>query len=478
MKKTKVISLIMAAIMLPSQRALASEVQSTEYDRFEALSNYAANLYIDDSVTADKIMTDALKTVINNNPELAEQRIKAGFQTLDPYTEYYTKEEYELFKKNLNHVVYGIGVTIQETDDGYVTVMSCMKGGGAESAGVQAGDKILRVNGVDAKDKGIEKVQDLILGELGTDVTVAFLRNGHEIECTITRKEVRGTTVEHTVLDDNIGYIHIVNFASDTADEFAEALADLDKYNVKNIILDLRSNPGGYLETAVDTAAQVVPEGVIVKTVYRNENSNKIFYSQLKETKYKFAVLVNENTASSAEVLASAMQDSGAGYIIGCTTYGKGVIQEMFESRGGAAFKITTGRYFTRNGNDINGNGIQPDDYVENHKRPIDITKYTTFDYKTKPSLGAVSQNVKAAKERLKVMGYYHGDVNESFDENFENSVKKFQEKNELFPYGVLDISTQVKMENIFYKLDIVVDNQFDAAFEYLGGKIQKTENE
>ncbi len=468
MRKTKFLSLILSAVMLTVQPAYAED-ENFEYDLFERLSGYASNLYIDETVTTEQIMEDALKAVVKDNPELANKLIKAGFQSLDEYSEYYTQEEFELFNRNLNHIVYGIGVIIQQIGD-YITVMSCTKGGGAEAAGVISGDRISKVDGIDVKGYSVDKVQDLVVGEIGTEVTVTFLRNGQEIERTITRQEVKGTTVSSEILAGKIGYISILNFAESTADEFYEVLKQFRFAGIYNVILDLRDNPGGYLEAAVDIAKVTVPSGVIVSTVFRNEWENEIIYSNLKETKFKFAVLVNENTASAAEVLASAMGESGVGLVIGEQTYGKGVIQQMFQMWDGTAFKITTGKYFTRNGKDIHGNGIEPDEYVSNQIRRIDVTKFTGFDYKTEQICGDISENVRAAKERLYLLGYYIAAIDNNFDETFVSAVKAFQEENNIPPTGNLDVITKVKIENTFYMLEEVIDNQMIYAYEYFGG--------
>lgn len=468
MKRRKFISLVLAGMMLFAKPVFA-ETESTEYDMYERIMNYAANLYIEENADPDTMMEEALRNVMKDNPELMNQLIKAGFQSLDEYTEFYTKEEYELFNKNLNHIVYGIGVIIQQVGD-YVTVMKCVEGGGAEAAGMQEGDKIIRVDGTDVKGQSVEKVQDLVVGDLGTDVTVTILRDDKEIDYSITRAEVNGATVGSVILDGNIGYIEITNFAVKTADEFADAIAEFDKAGVENIILDLRDNPGGYLDAAILIAGVLVPKGDIVKTVYRNSYENEVYSSKQENAHYKLAVLVNENTASAAEVLASAIQDSGVGILIGDKTYGKGVIQQMYEIWDGCAFKITTGKYYTRNGKDINGNGIEPDEYIDNETRRIDITRYSVFDYKTKPAAGETSPNVVAAKERLRLLGYYSGEVNDKFDDGLYSAVYRFQAENELYPYGVLDISTQVKMENMFYKLEEIVDRQLEYAYTYFGG--------
>ena len=458
---------IAAASVLLSQSVFASG--NAEYEKIEQILNYAANLYIDDTVTSDDLMSDAVKNLLEKNPELANELIKAGFESLDEYSEYYTAEEYELVKKNLNNIVYGIGVIIQQTGD-YVTVMKVLEDGAAAKAGVMEGDKIIAVDGVNAVGESIDKVQDMVVGELGTEVNVTFLREEREISYTMQRGEVKGETAAFTVLKGNIGYLVIDSFSSNTDNEVYDILEELEKEGIEKIILDLRNNPGGYLNASVNVASLLVPEGVIVSTVYRSEWESETFYSKLNKPKYKLAVLVNENTASAAEVLASAIQDSKAGVLIGKKTYGKGVIQQMYEIWDGCAFKITTGKYFTRNGKDINGNGIIPDKIIENTVKKIDLSRYTAFDYINKPTVGATSQNTKAAKERLRILGYYQGTADEYFDSLLFNAVCEFQEESGLFPYGVLDISTQKKLEETFSKLDEVVDSQFFEAYRYFGG--------
>ncbi len=446
-----------------------ADFESIEYDQFERLSGYASDLYIDETITADHIMENALRTVLKDKPELANELIKAGFQSLDEYSEYYTKEEFELFNRNLNHIVYGIGVIIQQIGD-YVTVMSCTSGGGAEAAGVLSGDRISKVDGIDVKGYSVEKVQDLVVGEIDSEVTITFLRGDEEFEKVIKRQEVKGTTVAGEILEGRIGYIIISNFAVDTADEFNEILKQFKIAGVTKIILDLRDNPGGYLESAIAIAKVTVPRGVIVSTVYRNEWENEVVYSSLKDPSFQFAVLVNENTASAAEVLASAMGDSGVGIVIGEQTYGKGVIQQMFQMWDGTAFKITTGKYFTRAGHDIHGNGVEPDEHISNTIRRIDTTRYAQFDYKTEQVLGDTSVNVRAAKERLAILGYYSATIDDILDESFAEVVKKFQSDNELSATGNLDVITKVRIENTFYVLDEVYDEQLKYAYEYFGG--------
>ena len=273
-----------------------------------------------------------------------------------------------------------------------------------------------------------------------------------------------------TILPGNIAYIQIINFAMNTDKEFSQKLQELDEKGITNIILDLRDNPGGYLESAVNAAKMIVPAGIIVQTIYRQEENNETFYSDLQDPKYKFAVLVNQNTASAAEILSGALQDSGVGTLIGETTYGKAVIQSMFQLGDGRGFKLTTGHYLTRDGHEINHVGIDPDEYVINVTQNIDTAQFQPFDYITKWSVGQSGAAVQGAKERLKVLGLYTGEINDQFDAELEQAVTQFQADVYLYPYGVLDISTQLRLENIFDEIEAEADKQMKAAYEFFGG--------
>lgn len=481
MKFKGVISIVSALVLAFGQTCFAKDdnvsekkSDSVKYDYFTTLMTYASELYIDEEITADEIIEQAIKKALEENPEFLDAVLKAGFSSLDDYSEYYTAEEFLNYMNNMNHIFYGIGVVISQVGD-YIEITECMKTGSAASAGMLPGDKIIKVDGKDAVKKTMNEVQSMIAGELDTEVEVTVLRQDREIAFKLKRCEVSAQTVSYAIFKNNIGYISIVNFANQTDAEFAETLKVFDEYGVKNIILDLRDNPGGYLLSAVNIAKQIVPEGIIAQTIYRQEEKNETFYSTLKEPKYKFAVLVNGNTASAAEILASAMQESKIASLVGITTYGKGVIQDMYRLASGG-FKLTTGYYLTRDGNAINEKGIEPDEYIVNPMQRVNMSKYTQFDYKTKPQVGQTHENVRAAKERLRGLGYYEGEINEIFDPDLEKAVYDFQADTNLYPYGVLDISTQVKIENEIYVTEEVVDKQFEKAYELMGGNVEDLE--
>lgn len=469
MKKRLTAALLSATLLFGGNVFAAENETESAYDYFAKLMTYAAELYIDENVSANELIKTAIENALEENPDMVTELLKAGFASLDEYTEYYTPQEYVDFINSMNHTFYGIGVIIQKKDK-YVEISNCLDDGSAVAAGVEPGDKIIKVDGEDAVGKPLDVVQTMVTGDLDTEVTITVLRGDKELEFTLVRRPVSQDTVAYGTFEGDVGYISIINFAKNTDSEFDEALNFMDENNITNIILDLRDNPGGYLLPAVNIAEKIVPEGVIVQTMFRDEGQNMTYYSHLENPKYKFAVLVNENTASAAEVLSGAMQDSGIGWLIGQTTYGKAVIQDMFTLKEGA-FKITTGHYLTRDGHEINKKGIEPDESVANSYVQVNMANYTPFDYKIKWKVGETGDGVKAAKERLQKMGYYSGSADNFFDEELEQAVYNFQKDAELFPYGVLDISTQVAVENKFYATQKdVADLQIKAAYAYFGG--------
>jgi carboxyl-terminal processing protease len=333
------------------------------------------------------------------------------------------------------------------------------------------GDKFVKVDGLSVVGLSTTEVRNLIIGELGTTVQITVLRDGEEIELTGTRTAVNNSTVSGGILDGNIGYVKIASFASGTAAEFEEIKNTLENQGVTELILDMRNNPGGLVSAAVSIAQQIVPEGKIIDVEYRDDSMNYTHYSELKETPFKIAVLVNENTASAAEILASAIQDSEVGILIGEKTFGKGVIQSTYSLRNGMVFKLTVAQYITRNGKEINHIGLSPDMEVENYKKNIDTTNYTKFDFRTPVSVGGSGINVTAAKERLSVMGYFIGNLaNDVFNSDLSDAVKEFQKDNSLTDSGVLDIPTQIKLKEVFEKLETTVDMQMQEAYKYFGG--------
>lgn len=470
MIKRKIAAILASVFVMSSGAAFAEYSYSDELDVAQQVAGYISTYYIDDTLKDEDIIIRALSEYLKYDDEKLVEFLKSMLEALDPYSQYFTAEEYRGFVNNVNKTFYGIGVRIEQKE-GYVEVTGFTSGSPAEKAGIKTGDKISRVNGENMYGKNVNDVRNAIAGELGESVEVSVLRDSAEYTFTVVRGEVNEDTVSYAKISDTVAYISVIDMSDNTTEEFIEALSLADADGITNIILDLRNNVGGYLSCAINMARLVVPEGMIVNTKYRQSFMDKAYYSDLKETKYKFNVLVNEYTASAAEIFASALQDSGAGYLIGETTYGKGVIQNMFPLSNGSVFKLTVGHYETRNGKNIDKVGITPNEIVLNEAAPINTSTYDAFTFSQKWYEGSVGVDVKAAKQRLYYLGYYNGEVNDVFDSLLTEAVKNFQFDDNLYPYGVLDITTQTRLDSAFSKIEVLEDKQLERAYELFTGE-------
>ena len=448
---------------------------SVEYQAYELISQYIADLYLDDTYTAEDIMNIGISSYLGENGDAAlVALLKAALHSIDDYSDFYTYSEYVEYTNNLNKTFYGLGINMQQAGE-YVEIVGFVEEGGlAEQSGFKVGDKIVKVDGINVVGSSTSEVRNLVIGELGTTVLITVDRDGTELELTGTRTAVNDSTVTGGILEGNIGYIKISSFSANTASEYSAVSETLREAGVTDVILDLRNNPGGLLSAAVDIAKQTIPSGKIVDVQYRNSEMNYTYESDLDVAPFKMVVLVNGNTASSAEILASAIQESKTGILMGEQTYGKAVIQSTYSLNNGMVLKLTIGQYLTRNGNKINGEGLTPDEYVDNYYKKIDTSSYSKFDFLTPVSVGGSGENVSAAKERLSIMGYFIGNLgNDVFNVDLYDAVKKFQSDNGLTDTGVLDVPTQIKLKEVFEQLETTVDIQMQEAYKYFGGNVE-----
>lgn len=300
--------------------------------------------------------------------ELAEELMYTGLAAGvgDPYTYYLSADSLaEQMEKNSGHFV-GIGVEIYAGDDGYIVVSSVTPGGPAEAAGILAEDKITEVNGESITGKTAADVSALVKGEAGTDVTLTIFREstGEVLEKTVTRQDIQVKTVSWRMMDDNIGYIAITNFRENTYSQFKEALDMLEAEGMEKLVLDLRNNTGGLVKSAHEIGEELLPEGIMVYTMDKDGNREDTLCDDVYND-VPLVVLVNGNSASAAEILAGAIQDTGRGQLIGTTTFGKGLVQRLFTLPDGSGLNVTIQKYYTPNGTSIHGVGITPDYEVE-----------------------------------------------------------------------------------------------------------------
>lgn len=300
--------------------------------------------------------------------ELAEELMYTGLVAGvgDPYTYYLSADSLaEQVEKNSGHFV-GIGVEIYAGDDGYIVVSSVTPGGPAEAAGLLAEDKITEVDGESITGKTAADVSALVKGEEGTDVTLTIFREstGEVLEKTVTRQDIQVQTVSWRMMDDNIGYISITNFRENTHNQFKEALDTLEAEGMEKLVLDLRNNTGGLVKSAHEIGEELLPEGIMVYTMDKEGNREDTLCDDVYND-VPMVVLVNGNSASAAEILAGAIQDTGRGELIGTTTFGKGLVQRLFTLPDGSGLNVTIQKYYTPNGTSIHGVGITPDYEVE-----------------------------------------------------------------------------------------------------------------
>lgn len=301
--------------------------------------------------------------------------IKGYMESLDdPYSVYYTKEEYEKFKESTNGEYVGVGVQVSQNVDTMAITVVKVFDGPAKEAGIEAEDILKKVNGEDITDMEVDAVVDKIGGEEGTEVSITVYRpsDAQEHEYKMLRQMVERPTVEYEMLDNNIGYVAVSSFYEVTAVQYIDAVKELDRQGMEGLIVDLRSNGGGLLDIAVEMLDFMLPAGKLVYTEDKDGNVTSEYTSTDDEQfKKPLVILVNGYSASASEIFAGAVKDYGAGTLVGTTTFGKGIVQRIFELKDGSAIKLTIAKYFTPKGNDIHKVGIEPDIEVE-----LDVDAY------------------------------------------------------------------------------------------------------
>ena len=306
--------------------------------------------------------------------KLKEGAIKGYIEGLgDPYTEYISADEMEDYLSDTMGNFVGIGIyMVKNTEKGKIQVLAPIKGSPAEKAGIQAGDLILTVDGVDYSADEMTIASNKIKGEEGTTVTIEVLRGTETKKYELKREKVKVNQVEGKVLSNNIGYINFTSFDETTADDFKTKFEELNKQGIKSLIIDLRNNGGGIVDQALQIADYVADKDSVL--LYEVDKNNKETVKKAKTDpiiNMPIIILTNENTASASEILAGALKDLRKAKTVGTTTYGKGVIQQILKLSDGSGLKVTIEEYQTPNRNKIHKIGIAPDEEV---KLPDSVT--------------------------------------------------------------------------------------------------------
>lgn len=283
----------------------------------------------------------------------------------DKYTMYYTADEYKALKESTNGKFYGIGAVCQLSGEGGVLLVDVYDNGAGYQAGLRSGDRVVNVDGRDITDMELSSAVALIKGDKGTSVTLEVIRGTERLTFSAVRDAVEAKTVSYTLLDNNIGYLSISQFEEVTTKQFKAAVEDLQSQGMKGLVIDIRNNPGGLLDTVVGMLKYMLPDGLIVYTEDKQGNRKEYKGQDNDEFNLPLVVIVNGNSASASEIFAGAIQDYGKGTIIGTQTYGKGIVQTVKPLTDGSAIKFTIAKYFTPKGQDIHGKGVTPDMVVE-----------------------------------------------------------------------------------------------------------------
>lgn len=304
-----------------------------------------------------------------NTEDLSDGLYKGLFEGLgDPYSVYYTKEEYESMMASTSGTYYGVGAVLsQDVKTMAVSILHVYDGSPAKKAGLKAGDVIVKVEDIHAAEMELSELVTHIRGDKGTKVHVQILREGEKdyLEFDIERDKVEVPTVSSEMLEGDVGYVSITEFAEPTEEQFQEAVTSLTKQGMKGLIVDLRDNPGGYLTAVTEILDDILPEGITVYTEDKYGNRQDYTSDEEHQMNLPLAVLVNGNSASASEIFAGAIKDYKYGTLIGTKTFGKGIVQTVRQLADGSAIKLTTAKYFTPKGNYIHEAGIEPDVELE-----------------------------------------------------------------------------------------------------------------
>ncbi len=284
----------------------------------------------------------------------------------DPYTQFMTKEEFSALMQDTEGTYEGIGVYITASDDNKILIVSPIEDTPAEKAGLKTGDKIIRINGTEYSADQIDQAVSIMKGVPGTSVTLTIQREKEDgtkdiSDVSVNREKIKIKTIKPSMLEDNIGYIRITTFDKLTADDFKTAYNDLKKQGMKGLVIDLRYNPGGIIDSTVAISDIFMGEGVVT---YTKTKSGEIEYYKSKASAEDIPIvlLINEGSASASEIMAGALKDTGRATLIGTKSFGKGIVQRVQRfGNDGEGIKMTVSEYFTPNGINIHGIGIEPD---------------------------------------------------------------------------------------------------------------------
>ena len=343
------------------------------------VSNYYKN-WSEDNVfvlgnSKSEVTINAIEAIVDKYyfGEIDEEKTKEGvikgyIEGLgDPYSEYITADEMEEYTTQLLGNYVGIGIyMIENKEYNLIQVVSPIPESPAAEAGIQPGDLIKSIDGVEYTSENMTAAANKIKGEQGTKVKLVIIRDNKEIEFELTRRKVNTNPITEEILENNIGYLEVSSFDEGTANDFKQKFKDLKNKGIQSLIIDLRNNGGGLVSEALEIADYIAEKGdTLLITIDKNNNEEISKAEEKPIVDIPVVILINENTASASEILAGALKDLNKATIVGTKSYGKGVIQQILKLTNGAGLKLTIAEYFTPNKNKINEIGVEPNEVVE-----------------------------------------------------------------------------------------------------------------
>lgn len=467
-KLTSVILILIMLLAVPFSANATSQNNKKEllrYIYFSALSNAKTDI---DSVD---LFLDTIMKLVGESDEDYERALKYFTQSIDEYGDYLSPEESMELDEELTGSSGGIGSTV-EMRNGKIYVVNVLPGSPSEKMGVQVGHSIIKADGISLDGMSLNEALNYIRGEIGTEVVITFEDPmGNTYDVILVRDKIEIASVSYSTFIDHpdIGYIEITNFSVTTGQELRDAITDLKSKNVNKLILDLRYNGGGVLTGAIEVASVFLEEGKEILTVEPKDETLKETYCSTGHIfDGEVIILVNEYTASASEVVTGALQDHDRASVFGEVTYGKGTVQNLYSlPLVGGYFKYTIAEYLTPSGKSINHVGIKPDLTVFNKSYYLSEEDLPPFTYERVMKIGDSGEDVKNIKSALKTLNYQLDDT-DVFDNDTFNAVKSFQQKSELYPYGVCDYTTQQSIKTALLETLFYEDTQLNTALEEL----------
>ena len=430
-----------------------------------------ANQQVFDPDTA--IIWEALESIKDNyyypvdNNQLVEGAVRGMIESIDdPYIRFFNTENLEDFISETRGFYGGIGVRVIEANEDIV-VFEVFPGSPAERSGLSPGDRIVEADGDVLTGQGISRAVELLRGPANTTVDVLIKRPGADepISLTLEREEIQVTTVFSEMFEAGPGYISIRSFDSKTAAEFTDQFRSMEQEGLgRGLIIDLRNNLGGLVDQVVEVAKLLVPEGEIVRLVGRENKVKTIYYSSAVKKPYPIVVLINEDSASAAELLAGALQDRKAALLVGKTTFGKASVQQLEYHSNDSAILLTIAKYFTPSGHDIDKYGIEPDFEID----MPEILRYYHYFHPGRLETGSYGPEVEFLQQMLEQLGYTV-EITGYFDEQTSLALSAFQAKSRLVSTGEFDDQTWVELREALDQASREQDEQLNFALELIG---------